>query len=59
VVLLDCTNPLTPDYVGLSVGTPDSAGEQVARMVPRAKVVKIFNTKGQPTWPPPPTARRG
>jgi predicted dinucleotide-binding enzyme len=45
-VLLDCTNPLTPDFAGLLVGTTDSAGEQVARMAPRAKVVKIFNTNG-------------
>jgi predicted dinucleotide-binding enzyme len=45
-VLLDCTNPLRPDYFGLVVGTTDSAGEQVARMMPRAKVVKIFNTNG-------------
>jgi predicted dinucleotide-binding enzyme len=45
-VLLDCTNPLTPDYFGLVVGTTDSAGEQVARMVPQAKVVKVFNTNG-------------
>ncbi len=45
-VLLDCTNPLTPDFAGLVVGTTNSAGEQVARMVPQAKVVKIFNTNG-------------
>jgi predicted dinucleotide-binding enzyme len=45
-VLLDCTNPLTPDFAGLVVGTTDSAGEQVARLAPRAKVVKVFNTNG-------------
>ncbi len=45
-VLLDCTNPLTPDFAGLVVGTTDSAGEQVARMAPGAKVVKVFNTNG-------------
>jgi predicted dinucleotide-binding enzyme len=45
-VLLDCTNPLTPDYFGLVLGTTDSAGEQVARMAPSAKVVKVFNTNG-------------
>lgn len=45
-VLLDCTNPLTPDLFGLTIGTTDSAGEQVARLAPGAKVVKIFNTNG-------------
>lgn len=45
-VLLDCTNPLTPDLSGLEVGTTTSAGEQVARLAPGAKVVKIFNTTG-------------
>jgi predicted dinucleotide-binding enzyme len=43
---LDCTNPLTPDFAGLTIGTTDSAGEQVAKMVPHAKVVKLFNTNG-------------
>jgi predicted dinucleotide-binding enzyme len=45
-VLLDCTNPLTPDFAGLVVGTADSAGEQVAGMAPGARVVKVFNTNG-------------
>jgi predicted dinucleotide-binding enzyme len=45
-VLLDCTNPLTPDFFGLVVGATDSAGEQVARLAPGAKVVKVFNTNG-------------
>jgi predicted dinucleotide-binding enzyme len=45
-VLLDCTNPLTPDFAGLTIGTTDSAGEEVARMAPGARVVTIFNTNG-------------
>lgn len=44
--LIDCTNPLTPDLSGLTVGTHDSAGEQVARWATGAKVVKAFNTIG-------------
>jgi predicted dinucleotide-binding enzyme len=35
-----------PDFAGLVVGTSDSAGEQVARMVPQARVVKVLNTNG-------------
>jgi predicted dinucleotide-binding enzyme len=45
-VLLNCTNPLMPDFFGLTVGTTDSAGGQVARMAPGARVVKVFNTNG-------------
>ena len=45
-VLLDCTNPLTPDLSGLTVGTTTSGGEQVAGWAKGAKVVKIFNTTG-------------
>lgn len=39
-VVWDCTNPLLPDLSGLSIGTTDSGGEQVARWAPEAKVVK-------------------
>jgi len=45
-VLLDCTNPLLPDLSGLSVGQNTSGGEEVAKVAPGAKVVKIFNTTG-------------
>jgi len=44
--LIDCTNPLTADISGLTLGTSDSAGEQVARWAQGAKVVKAFNTIG-------------
>ena len=43
-VLIDCTNPLKPDMSGLAVGYTTSAAEEVAKMVPGAKVVKAFNT---------------
>jgi len=36
----DCTNPLLPDLSGLTLGTTDSGGEQVARWAPGAQVVK-------------------
>jgi predicted dinucleotide-binding enzyme len=45
-VLLDCTNPLKPDFSGLDAGSAASAGEQVAAWAPGAKVVKVFNTTG-------------
>jgi predicted dinucleotide-binding enzyme len=44
--VIDCTNPLLPDLTGLSIGTTTSAGEEVAKLVPAAKVVKCFNTLG-------------
>jgi 8-hydroxy-5-deazaflavin:NADPH oxidoreductase len=45
-ILLDCTNPLTPDLSGLTVGHTSSGAEQVAAWAAGARVVKIFNTTG-------------
>ncbi len=45
-LLLDCTNPVTPELTHLTLGYTTSAGEEIARLVPTAKVVKIFNTNG-------------
>lgn len=42
--VIDMTNPLTPDFANLTVGFEDSAGEQVARALPKAKVVKALDT---------------
>lgn len=43
-VVVDITNPLTADYMGLTVGHGTSAAEEIARAVPGAEVVKAFNT---------------
>lgn len=42
-VVVDCTNPLTPD-MGLAVGCTTSAAEETAKLCPDASVVKGFNT---------------
>jgi predicted dinucleotide-binding enzyme len=44
-VLVDATNPLTAN-LELALGFSDSAGETVARLSPRARVAKAFNTTG-------------
>ncbi len=43
-VVIDITNPLTPDYMGLTLGHSTSAAEEIAKAVPGAEVVKAFNT---------------
>lgn len=43
-VVIDITNPLTADYMGLTVGHASSAAEEIAKAVPNAQVVKAFNT---------------
>lgn len=43
-VLIDVSNPLTTDYMGLTVGFNTSAAEEIARLAPGAHVVKAFNT---------------
>lgn len=43
-VVVDISNPLTPDYMSLTIGHGTSAAEEIARAVPEAVVVKGFNT---------------
>jgi predicted dinucleotide-binding enzyme len=43
-VVVDITNPLTADYMGLTLGHDTSAAEEIAQAVPGAEVVKGFNT---------------
>jgi len=43
-VVIDITNPLTADYMGLTIGHSTSAAEEIAKAVPDAGVVKAFNT---------------
>lgn len=43
-VVIDITNPLTADYMGLTLGHSTSAAEEIAKAVPEAVLVKAFNT---------------
>jgi 8-hydroxy-5-deazaflavin:NADPH oxidoreductase len=42
--IVDITNPLTADYMGLTIGHGTSAAEEIAKEFPSANVVKAFNT---------------
>jgi len=42
--LVDITNPITPDYMALTIGHTTSAAEEIAKLAPGAHVVKAFNT---------------
>jgi predicted dinucleotide-binding enzyme len=43
-VIIDITNPLSADYMALTLGHSTSAAEEIAKAVPGAEVVKGFNT---------------
>jgi len=43
-VVVDITNPLTADYMGLTIGHGTSAAEEIAKAVAGIEVVKGFNT---------------
>lgn len=46
-IVIDCTNPLTPDFSELTVGFTSSGAELVAEWAKGAKVYKAFN---QTSW---------
>jgi predicted dinucleotide-binding enzyme len=52
-VLIDCTNPLTPDFTALEIGHTTSGAEQVAAWAPAARVCKAMNQIGAPTMDHP------
>ena len=43
-VVVDITNPLTADYMGLTIGHTTSSAEEIAKAVPGVRLVKGFNT---------------
>lgn len=43
-VVIDITNPLTADYMGLTLGHSTSAAEEIAVALPGIRLVKGFNT---------------
>lgn len=43
-VVIDITNPLTADYMGLTIGHSTSAAEEIAKAFPGAEIIKAFNT---------------
>ncbi|MEX6674546.1 NADPH-dependent F420 reductase [Pseudomonas sp. W2Oct36] len=43
-VVIDITNPLSADYMSLTLGHVTSASEEIAKAVPHALIVKAFNT---------------
>lgn len=43
-IIVDISNPITPDFKALTVGHTSSAAEEIQKLAPDAKVVKAFNT---------------
>lgn len=43
-IVVDLTNPVTADFSALQLGQTSSAAEEIAKLIPGAKIVKGFNT---------------
>lgn len=43
-IVVDVSNPVRDDFSGLTLGPDTSAAEEIAKVLPGAKVVKAFNT---------------
>lgn len=43
-ILVDISNPVTPDFMTLTIGHTTSAAEEIQKLAPKAAVVKAFNT---------------
>lgn len=47
-IIINIINPLTQDLLGLKLGFTTSASEEIAKLIPDAKVVTAFNTVPSP-----------
>jgi NADPH-dependent F420 reductase len=52
-ILLDCINPIKPDFSGLDPASSPSAAEQILQWAPAARLVKAFNTVSDATMVDP------
>ena len=43
-IVVDITNPLTADYMGLTIGHTTSSAEEIVKAIPGIRLVKGFNT---------------